>query len=111
MIPSVKSSRDVIVRTAAWADAIRFYESALGLRITHRGNGVVGFETGAFCLYIEKGQAHGPVFEFLVPDVPAAKARLLAAGCILVEEDPAVPRCYVKDPYGITYNIGAAPAE
>lgn len=104
-----KSSRDVIVRTEAFAGAESFYASVLGFPASHRGDGIVGFETGAFCLYVEQGPAHAPVFEFLVADVAATRARLLAAGCTLVEEDPAVPRCYVRDPFGVTFNIGRAP--
>ncbi len=103
-----KSTRDVIVRTPAWAEAVKFYESVLGLPVVHRSDGLVGFETGAFCLYVERGEAHAPVFEFLVPDVAAARARLLAAGAVLVEEDPALPRCYVRDPCGVTFNLGQA---
>jgi len=70
----------------------------------------MGFETGAFCLYVEQGREHGPVFEFLVPDVEAAKRRLVDAGCLVVEEDAAIPRCYMRDPYGVVFNIGRAPA-
>jgi predicted enzyme related to lactoylglutathione lyase len=66
---------------------------------------MLGFETGAFCLYVERGAKHGAVFEFLVPDVSAAKARLVAAGCTVVEEDPSLPRCYIRDPYGVVFNI------
>ncbi len=101
-----KSSRDVIIRAEAWAEAVRFYETVLGFQVSSRGAEIVGIETGALCLYVEKGAAHGPVFEFLVADVPAARTRLLAAGCALIEEDPNVPRCYLRDPYGITFNIG-----
>ena len=104
-----KSSRDVIIRTRAWSDAVKYYETVLRLPVTHRGSSIVGFEAGGFCLYVESGPDHGPVFEFLVPDVAAARAHLLAAGCSLVEEDPSLPRCYVKDPYGVTYNIGHDP--
>jgi catechol 2,3-dioxygenase-like lactoylglutathione lyase family enzyme len=101
-----KSSRDVIIRTGAWAKATNFYRSVLGLPVTLRSKTMMGFETGAFCLYVEKGKAHGPVFEFLVPDVQAAKRRLVAAGCAVLEEDPALPRCYIRDPFGIVFNIG-----
>jgi predicted enzyme related to lactoylglutathione lyase len=45
------------------------------------------------------------VFEFLVPDLPAARARLLAAGCSVLEENPELPRCYLRDPFGMTFNI------
>jgi predicted enzyme related to lactoylglutathione lyase len=105
-----KSTRDVIIRTQNWSEAIQFYSSVLGLPITHRYPTIVGFETGSFCLFVEKGEEHGPVFEFLVRDVQATKQKLLAAGCVLIEENPSVPRCYIKDPYGLVLNIGKAPS-
>jgi predicted enzyme related to lactoylglutathione lyase len=104
------STRDIIIRTQKWPEAIQFYSSVLGLPVTQRNASMVGFETGSFCLYVEKGDDHGPVFEFLVKDIQATKRKLLASGCTLVEENPSVPRCYVKDPYGMVFNIGQAPA-
>ena len=101
-----KSTPEVIVRTDAWSKAVKFYGSVLGLPVTYKTKTMRGFETGAFRLYIEKGKKHGPVFEFLVPDVQAAKRKLLAAGCKIVEEDPSVPRCYFRDPYGVVFNLG-----
>jgi catechol 2,3-dioxygenase-like lactoylglutathione lyase family enzyme len=110
MAEKIQSTRDVIIRTKAWADAIKFYESVLGLPVTLRKAAMMGFETGAICLYVEKGPDHGPVFDFLVPDVQATKRRLIAAGCTLVEEDASVPRCYVRDPFGLVFNLGRAHA-
>jgi catechol 2,3-dioxygenase-like lactoylglutathione lyase family enzyme len=104
---NIKSGRDVIIRTENWQAAIDFYQSALGLTVKHHGKGMAGFETGSFCLYVEQGPSHGAVFDFYVPDLAAAKAQLLAAGCTLIEEDPARPRCYLRDPFGITFNIAA----
>jgi catechol 2,3-dioxygenase-like lactoylglutathione lyase family enzyme len=104
-----KSSRDVIIRTQNWSEAIRFYNSVLGLPITYNGSTIVGFETGAFRLFVEKGDEHGPVFEFLVQDVQSTKQNLLAARCTLVEENADVPRCYIRDPYGLVFNIGQVP--
>jgi predicted enzyme related to lactoylglutathione lyase len=105
-----ESSREVILRTKNWPQAIRFYGSVFGLPVTHRDERIIGFETGSFCLYVEKGDDHGPVFEFLVQDVQAAKQELVAAGCVVIEEDPSLPRCYVRDPFGLVFNIGRAPA-
>lgn len=107
----LKSSRDVIIRTESLAEAERFYCEVLGLAVSSRAADLVGFETGSFRLYVEKGPKHGPVFEFLVDDVEATKTRLIAAGCTLIEEDRSIPRCYLRDPYGLTFNIGrpAAP--
>jgi len=108
MPDAMRSSSDIIIRTEAWAQATAFYESVLGLAITYRSENLIGFDTGAFCLYVEKGQEHGPVFEFFVPDVEAAKSKLLAAGCTLQEEDPSVPRCYIRDPFGVVFNVAKA---
>jgi hypothetical protein len=43
--------------------------------------------------------------------VSTAFRALLAAGCSLVEEDPVVPRCYIRDPHGLVFNIAQRPAE
>jgi predicted enzyme related to lactoylglutathione lyase len=105
MKKAFKSSRDVIIQTDNWAGAIEFYETTLGFAVTHRSGDLVEFETGAFRLYVEKGDRPGPVFDFLVPDLQAATTRLLAAGCTIVEKDPSIPRCYIRDPFGMVFNI------
>jgi hypothetical protein len=58
-------------------------------------------------LYIEQGKPHGPVFEITVDDVQAAKDRLVAAGAIVVKDEPDVLRVYVRDLHGIFYNLRA----
>jgi predicted enzyme related to lactoylglutathione lyase len=106
-----KASRDIIVRTENWSEALKFYGSVLGLPMTEKGETIVGFETGSFCLYVEQGKEHGPVFDFLVPDIQAAKRQLVAAGCIVIEENPQIPRCYIRDPYGMIFNVGQSTGE
>jgi len=106
MVGYVRSSRDVIVRTGDWAAATQFYASVLGFEQVFADENLVGFETGSFRLYVEKGRPHGPVFDFLVPDVQMTKQQLIACGCTVVEEDPAVPRCYLRDPFGVTFHLG-----
>lgn len=102
----LQSTRDVVIRTESWRAATEFYGSALGLPEVYRSDTLVGFETGAFRLYVGQGAAHGPVFEFLVVDVGASRDRLLAAGGTLREEDASVPRRYLADPYGLVFNLG-----
>jgi len=29
----------------------------------------------------------------------------VAKGCQVVKDEPDFPRCYVKDPFGLTYNL------
>ncbi len=101
-----RSSRDVILRTHSWAQAQDFYKSVLGFKVTHETDAMLRVESGAIRFFVEKGEPHGPVFDFLVRDVQAAKKSLLAAGCVLVEEDSSVPRCYLRDPFGLVFNLG-----
>jgi len=98
------SSRDVLIQSEVPQDAAQFYETVLGMRITLQSDTLIGLETGSFCLYIDKGPAYGPVFEFYVTDLAAAKEQLVAAGCRVENEDPAIPRCYVRDPFGLIFN-------
>jgi catechol 2,3-dioxygenase-like lactoylglutathione lyase family enzyme len=105
MSNSIRASRDVIIRTEGFEAATQFYETVLGLPIFYRSPSMIGFETGGIRLYVEQGPQHGPVFDFLVPDLPAAKRDLIAAGCVVIEENPAVPRCYLRDPHGLVFNI------
>jgi predicted enzyme related to lactoylglutathione lyase len=100
-----RSSRDVIIQTRKWDEAIEFYRKTLGFPVTHQSPTVVGFETGSFCLYVEKGTQSGAVFDFLVPDLQAAKKHLVAAGCKIIDENPKIPRCYIQDPFGLVFNI------
>jgi catechol 2,3-dioxygenase-like lactoylglutathione lyase family enzyme len=104
-----ESTRDLIIRTPDWEAATEFYRSIMGFQVTYEDPALVGFETGSFKLYVEKGTPHSPVFEFLVPDVQAARDQLLSAGCTLQEEDPAIPRVYLRDPYGLAFNLRETP--
>jgi predicted enzyme related to lactoylglutathione lyase len=58
-------------------------------------------------LFVEPGGAPGPVFDFECDDFAATKARLLEHGCVIVDENPAIPRCYLRDPHGLVFNLAA----
>jgi hypothetical protein len=58
-------------------------------------------------LFIERGPALGPVLEVTVDSVEEAKARLAKNGCQVVKDEPEFPRCYVRDPFGLIYNLTA----
>ena len=111
MSNTFKASRDIILRIENWSEALDFYGKVLGFPITERSETIVGFETGAFCLYVERGKEHVPVFDFLVPDIQEAKRQLVAAGCTVIEENPKIPRCYIKDPYGMIFNVEQSSGE
>jgi catechol 2,3-dioxygenase-like lactoylglutathione lyase family enzyme len=101
----VKTGRDVICR-ARDLDAVKaYYAGELGFPIVLDTDSMVGFDTGAVTLYYERGETGSPVFEFFVDNVDRAKARLTTAGCKIVEEDGSVPRVYLRDRFGLVFNI------
>jgi predicted enzyme related to lactoylglutathione lyase len=102
---SLQSTRDVILRTHSLAAAKAYYHDVLGLPLVADSERLVGFDTGAITLYFELGDDNGQVFDFLTDDMAAAKAKLLAAGCVVVEDNPSIPRCYLRDPFGLTFNL------
>jgi len=101
------STRDIIIHTLKFEEAVRFYEETLALPVTMKVDKLVGFETGSFQLFVDgrKPLSMGPVFEFHVADVEKAKQQLLAVGCAVVAEDASVPRCYIRDPHGLVFNL------
>ena len=104
------STRDIIIHTGKFQDAVRFYEQTLALPVTMKSDRLVGFETGSFQLFVDGRDSlrMGPVFEFCVADVNKAKQDLMTAGCTVVAEDASVPRCYIKDPHGLVFNLTTA---
>jgi len=58
-------------------------------------------------LFIEEGPALGPVLEVTVDNVREARRRLVEHGCEVVKDEPEFPRCYVKDSFGLIFNLRA----
>ncbi len=101
----VNSTRDILIQTDRSNEARAFYEGVLGFTVVHDDPAICGLDTGSFRLFIDPAPSLGPVFEFEVGDLSAIKARLLAAGGSVVEEDPSIPRCYMRDPFGLIFNL------
>ena len=106
MANTFEATRDIIVRAPDLDAAKAFYGHIMGLRLLSEDDALLCFDAGAIRLYVEPGEVSGPVAEFLVPDLGSAKADLVAAGCVVVEEDASIPRLYLRDPFGFMFNIG-----
>src|SRR5579871_1223486 len=105
MQTAYKSCRDVLIQTEDLAAAERFYSEVMGLECTYKTDTMLGFETGAFALYVEQGPEIGTVFEFFVPNEDEERQELTAAGCTIVKDEPDVPRVYIRDPHGLVFNL------
>ena len=96
---------DVLIQAKDPMKAAKFYVDALGFEITDKNPKMIGLHGKNINLFIESGPALGPVFEVTVKNVKKAKAALKKKGCRIVKDQPDWPRCYVKDPNGLIYNL------
>jgi len=95
---------DILIQAPDPTAAAAFYVDQLGFQITGE-TPMISLHGEHINLFIEQGPALGPVLEVTVENVEEAKTRLVKNGCTIVKDEPHVPRCYVRDPYGLIYNL------
>ncbi len=101
-----KFSGHVNFPTTQWREATEFYKDVLGLQESSGQPGFSHFLSGNSHIYFDSDTSvPGPIFEFLVPDLEEAKKELLAAGCIAMRWDGLGKSCYLRDPFGFTFNV------
>jgi predicted enzyme related to lactoylglutathione lyase len=96
---------DILIQAPDPAKAAAFYVEQLAFEITADTPQMVSLHGKHINLFIERGPLLGPVLEVTVDDVRKARERLVANGCEVVKDEPEYPRTYIKDPYGLIYNI------
>ena len=100
-------STDILIQSEDPKHAASFYVEQLGFAVTEETPDMIGLHGSHINLFIERGPALGPVLEVRVGNVEEAKRRLIESGCEIVKDEPDFPRCYVKDPFGLIYNLTA----
>lgn len=96
--------RDILIQAPDPEKAADFYVKNLGFIITGE-KPMLELSGPQINLYIEKGPPLGPVLEVTVSDVDEATERLLAEGCTVIKDEPNFPRRYMRDRYGLIYNL------
>jgi hypothetical protein len=96
---------DILIQAPDPEQAASFYVDQLGFEITGKTPEMISLQGKHINLFIERGPALGPVLEVFVGDVEEARQKLVQSGCEIVKDEPEVPRCYVKDPFGLIYNL------
>ncbi|MGD0939618.1 MAG: VOC family protein [Terracidiphilus sp.] len=99
--------KDILIQAPDLKKAAAFYVDHLGFEITGEEPQMISLHGRNINLFIERGPALGPVLEVTVDSVESARLRLTKIGCEVVKNEPDFPRCYVKDPYGLIYNLTA----
>jgi catechol 2,3-dioxygenase-like lactoylglutathione lyase family enzyme len=96
---------DILIQAPDPKKAALFYVKQLGFEITDNNPKMIGLHGKHINLFIEPGPPLGPVLEVTVENVVEARQRLVVEGCEVVKDEPDFPRCYVKDPFGLIYNL------
>ena len=96
---------DILIQAEDIEKAADFYVRALGFEINEQTPEMISLFGERINLFIERGPALGPVLEVTVESVAEAKDRLTKEGCEIVKDEPDFPRCYVRDPFGLIYNL------
>jgi catechol 2,3-dioxygenase-like lactoylglutathione lyase family enzyme len=97
--------KDILLQAPDPKKAAAFYVDHLGFEITGEEPEMISLHGRHINLFIERGPALGPVLEVTVDSVEAAKLRLTKTGCEVIKNEPDFPRCYIKDPCGLIYNL------
>jgi catechol 2,3-dioxygenase-like lactoylglutathione lyase family enzyme len=98
---------DILIQAPDPEKAAAFYVDHLGFEITGEEPQMISLHGKHINLFIERGPALGPILEVTVDSVEAARLRLVKNGCEVIKDEPEFPRCYIKDPYGLIYNLTA----
>ena len=96
---------DILIQSEAPESAAAFYVDQLGFQITGETPDMISLHGSHINLFIERGPILGPVLEVTVADVNEAKDRLTKNGCQVVKDEADFPRCYIRDPFGLIYNL------
>lgn len=105
-----KFSRCICLQTPDYERALEFYHKTLGLDLTDEIEESAELKAEQNRLFIDKAKLPlGPILEFLVPDIEAAREELLEAGCEVVTWEGRGGCCYMRDPFGFVFNLYQEP--
>ena len=103
------ANNELALHVADPAAAEKFYTEVLGCVVFNRAPDCVSLTNGALKLYLLRDPApthDGVIPSFSVTNRATALTRLQSAGCALVPIGPHAPgESYVRDPYGIVFDV------
>jgi hypothetical protein len=97
--------KDILIQAPDLQAAASFYVEHLGFEISSETPHMIRLHGKHINLFIERGPVLGPVLEVTVNSVEQAKLLLVENGCEIIKDEPDFPRCYVKDPFGLMFNL------
>lgn len=98
-------SRCVCIQLPDPDRALAFYRDVVGLPVADERGGTIELDAGPLRLFLDRGAPLGPILELIVDDVGKARDDLLAAGCTVLQWDGPGHPCYLRDPFGVVFNL------
>ena len=101
-----RMSPNVAVRTERLSEAVDFYTKVLGFENRSEDAELADLDARPLNLFvIQDEEFRGPVMELFVDDLEKAREVLEANGCEILRWRGRGQDCYVKDPFGVIFNI------
>ena len=101
-----KMSPNVAVRAVKTNEAFEFYTNVLGFRHRTENKTHTDLDANPLNLFvIEDTEFSGLVLELFVDDLEDAKKELLTKGCEIIRWGGKGKDCYIRDPFGVTFNV------
>jgi catechol 2,3-dioxygenase-like lactoylglutathione lyase family enzyme len=88
---------------------VSFYRDIMGLQIAHEHPESAEIIAGPVRLFLDQRPNTNVIFEFLVPDLETAKKELVEHGCEVVRWEGKGGCCYLRDPFGMLFNLYEEP--
>jgi hypothetical protein len=104
-----KLSRCISLRHPGRDHVVNFYKNVFGFEVIEEIGEARELNTGAVRLFIDQAEPRELVLELLVPDLEAARIELVEAGCRVIRWEGKGKDCYIRDPYGTTFNLWEDP--
>jgi catechol 2,3-dioxygenase-like lactoylglutathione lyase family enzyme len=99
-------SSNIAVRTTRFSEAVSFYSNVLGFANRSDDPGLGDHGASPLNLFvIEDDEVSGPVMELFVEDLEQAREELLSHGCEVIRWRGKGQDCYIRDPFGVTFNL------
>ena len=96
---------DVLIQAEDPMEAASFYVKELRFEITSKTSNMASLHGTNINWFIERCPTLGPLLEITVESVQKAKENLRKKGCEIIKDEPEFPRCQVKDPNGLIYDL------
>ncbi|MBL7013509.1 MAG: hypothetical protein ISR83_03745 [Candidatus Marinimicrobia bacterium] len=103
--PTFRMSPCVAHHTKDWKQSAHFYKDVMGLDVCEKDSHLE-IKNDPILMYVQPNPGvEGMVMEYVVEDVELAKNYLLSHGCEIIKWEGKGKDCYMKDPFGFTFNL------